>query len=863
MFKIENMPNQIDIGFTGEKSFRKVEIDMTAWMEIMPEGVPSIVHIRPGEGTADAYIVNTTFADNVLTWEVAAGDLGEIEGTGIAQIWLEAESNDSVVKRGKSILVTTLIHAALNDASETVPEAQGAWLEAMTALKVATVNAKEAAETAQENAEIAEDYAVDAAYDAQEYRDSARAADTSARHYANLANLWANYDTEHSTPSSSNNAQAYAESANASQQNAYQFSQNALAAKTAAETAQGKAEAAQGKAETAQEKAEFAQGKAESAWRAASSSATDAYSYASSAQRYSGQAASSAADAYSAKTDAEDAKDEILGMTATATGLPAGSAPTVSYSNGVMAFGIPKGDKGDPGGGGGGDLPSGGTTGQVLTKQSNDDGDADWEDIPSDNTKADKEDTVLTTTLSRGRKTNTTVGTGSFAFGYNVEASGDYSHAEGSSTKATESYSHAEGNSTKATGAQSHAEGIYSEAKGSSSHAEGYGAVSDGDYSHAEGTASCADAYGSHAEGDSTVAAATASHSEGRGTFAYGKHGCHAGGLFNFPTGGSFPAWKANTKYIAGTSFIKYSNVVYLCKTTHTSGSSFDSSKWDVIDDEYITNETVPLETIGNGIGGSIVLRSNARMLDEDGNEYLAGDVYVGCEHDSSGGTKVAKVTDFSSADIGVTIEPSDWSQTAPYSYTWTDSRVTAGCDVEVYFDESAVDCEISYIEYEKATGSITFTADTLPSEDLLLIVKLTNAEAVQVASTSADMVSQTAIPGAGTVEQALNALNTITDGSSLVQRATGITDGDNVTTVMKQGKLVTVSMFVNTTASKAANSQIMTLPFLPLKVLNVVATVSSLSYITLRIGTDGVMTTRAAVESGKYIACTFSYVCQ
>ena len=40
------------------------------------------------------------------------------------------------------------------------------------------------------------------------------------------------------------------------------------------------------------------------------------------------------------------AMETILGMSATATGLPEGSSPTVNYLEGVMAFGIPKGDRG-------------------------------------------------------------------------------------------------------------------------------------------------------------------------------------------------------------------------------------------------------------------------------------------------------------------------------------------------------------------------------------------------------------------------------------------------------------------------------------------------------------------------------------
>lgn len=40
---------------------------------------------------------------------------------------------------------------------------------------------------------------------------------------------------------------------------------------------------------------------------------------------------------------------EIENLTVTVTGLPAGSAPTASYSNGVLSLGIPKGDRGDTG----------------------------------------------------------------------------------------------------------------------------------------------------------------------------------------------------------------------------------------------------------------------------------------------------------------------------------------------------------------------------------------------------------------------------------------------------------------------------------------------------------------------------------
>ena len=46
---------------------------------------------------------------------------------------------------------------------------------------------------------------------------------------------------------------------------------------------------------------------------------------------------------------AEEAKAQWENMSAKAETLPAGSNATASYTNGVLSFGIPKGEKGDPG----------------------------------------------------------------------------------------------------------------------------------------------------------------------------------------------------------------------------------------------------------------------------------------------------------------------------------------------------------------------------------------------------------------------------------------------------------------------------------------------------------------------------------
>ena len=170
------------------------------------------------------------------------------------------------------------------------------------------------------------------------------------------------------------------------------------------------------------------------------------------------------------------------------------------------------------------------------------------------------------TTVSMGRKADTTVGTKSFAFGndvtasgkgshaigYGVTASGDYSHAEGySSTAETDGlhaagrYSYAQGYSTIAGAECAHAEGFASKAYGYCSHSEGYCTHADGSYSHVEGRGSSTNGISSHAEGYFTTASGDCSHAEGYSTTALTNQ--HAQGHYNNTTNA-----KANSE--SGTS---------------------------------------------------------------------------------------------------------------------------------------------------------------------------------------------------------------------------------------------------------------------------------------------------------------------
>ena len=107
--------------------------------------------------------------------------------------------------------------------------------------------------------------------------------------------------------------------------------------------------------------------------------------------------------------------------------------------------------------------------------------------------------------INLGRKTNTTIGNLSIAFGTNSTASGSYSYAEG--------------NSSVASGAGSHAEGYNTTASAQYSHSEGYQTTASGLHSHAEGRSSTAQRRSQHVIGEYNVL-----DTEGEGVLYKGKY---------------------------------------------------------------------------------------------------------------------------------------------------------------------------------------------------------------------------------------------------------------------------------------------------------------------------------------------------
>ena len=133
MHDIEHLPGIFTLGYLGENEFRTIQIDLTPWLEIIPDGIASIVHIRPGETSDDAYVAATTFEDGILSWQILAEDLGEHDGYGTMQINLNGHDADNN-QIAKSEVVKTKVNASAMDVSGDIPSAQQSWIDRILAL---------------------------------------------------------------------------------------------------------------------------------------------------------------------------------------------------------------------------------------------------------------------------------------------------------------------------------------------------------------------------------------------------------------------------------------------------------------------------------------------------------------------------------------------------------------------------------------------------------------------------------------------------------------------------------------------------------------------------------------------------------
>ena len=112
--------------------------------------------------------------------------------------------------------------------------------------------------------------------------------------------------------------------------------------------------------------------------------------------------------------------------------------------------------------------------------------------------------------------------------------------------------------------------------------------------------------------------------------------------------------------------------------------------------------------------------------------------------------------------DIDVTIHKTDWSQTQPYTYVWSNQYVTANCAINILFKDGVRDGLVGDFHFSKtSSGSVTFTTDEPPVGDIPIIVRIIDSTTDGVFPVSADLVATDAITGETNVQGALEYLDT------------------------------------------------------------------------------------------------------
>lgn len=218
-----------------------------------------------------------------------------------------------------------------------------------------------------------------------------------------------------------------------------------------------------------------------------------------------------------------------------------------------------------------------------------------------------------------------------------MSGSGDFSTVENAACDATGAAAHAEGVTTVSRGTASHAEGAVTEASGNHSHAEGRGTVASGENAHAEGYKTTASAHSAHAEGYQNTASGQGAHAEGNNTAAT-QHSAHAEGRETEATAQIAHAEGYKTKATGNISHAEGHSAVASGFHAHAEGRSTIANhksqhvfgEFNIADDSIAegTDRGNYVEIVGSGTAEEE--RANARTLDWNGNEWLAGSLTLG-----------------------------------------------------------------------------------------------------------------------------------------------------------------------------------------------------------------------------------------
>lgn len=272
MYKIENLPQTIQIGYSGENLYRPIQFDCTAWMNDFPNATISIVYKRP-DGVVYPVAVNVD--QNAAIWVPSNRDL-EVVGVGEIQAVL---IDGNVV--GKRKIIRVNVSRSL-EAGPAPGEVEEGWIVDIVRAAGTAINAKNEAVTAASEA-------AKSVVDSKTYSESAETAKNAAESAKNDA---VNAKTAAITAKSA--AETAKTAAEKAKSEAESFKTRAESAKTAAETAQSGAETAKSSAETAKSAAETAKAAAETAKSGAETASSEATKSADKAKSEADRAASTA-----------------------------------------------------------------------------------------------------------------------------------------------------------------------------------------------------------------------------------------------------------------------------------------------------------------------------------------------------------------------------------------------------------------------------------------------------------------------------------------------------------------------------------------------------------------------------------------
>lgn len=170
MLKINELA-RLYLGIQGENGVRSITVDVSAWINLYPNGSVTVWHTRCGESIPSPTGAVYDSETRTVTWDITSVDTF-VAGIGEAEFRL---IENEVIK--KTTKVMTGVSPSVTQSGTTLGSDWQSYINAVDSLRADAVVAQEAAEDAQEAAEEAQE----AAEDAQEAAEDAQTAAETAQ----------------------------------------------------------------------------------------------------------------------------------------------------------------------------------------------------------------------------------------------------------------------------------------------------------------------------------------------------------------------------------------------------------------------------------------------------------------------------------------------------------------------------------------------------------------------------------------------------------------------------------------------------------------------------------------------------------